>query len=565
MTGEVYDLKSVKVPRLAGMKLRLFTAYLEQGPGKSLIIEKLMKEAGVETFRSMELDEAPLMSPIVAFGTTHRKDPESMPAESIKSLIDTPEPEGNGHRFPTTMDYHKAYLSGTLSPEDVARRVIKAAEELDRMKPPMRTFIFFNPDDVLEQARESAARYHEGRPLSPFDGVPVAVKDELDMLPFPTTVGTRFLGEKPAAKDAFIVARMRSAGAMMIGKTNMHEIGIGVTGINPHHGPARNPYSPGFCTGGSSSGSAAAVAAGLCPVALGADGGGSIRIPAAFCGVVGLKSTFGRISEIGAYPLCWSVAHVGPIAATAMDAALAYSIIAGIDPADPSSQFQPTPVMDGFGNTNLSGMKIGIFTPWFNHASKGVADACHALADKFQGLGAKIVEIEIPNLDMSRVAHLITIVSEMNASMNAFYEKHRKDFGLDVRANLVLGRSFTTSDYIKAQKMRAKAVKNMYTAFEKADVIITPATGCVAPPILPDAIPDGESDLTVLTEIMRFANLSNLTGFPAISFPAGYEGDLPVGMQAIGKPWEEHTLLRLAHAAETLVERKKPQVFFDLI
>jgi len=345
----------------------------------------------------------------------------------------------------------------------------------------------------------------------------------------------------------------------------MHEIGIGVTGINPHHGPARNPYSPGFCTGGSSSGSAAAVAAGLCPVALGADGGGSIRIPAAFCGVVGLKSTFGRISEIGAYPLCWSVAHVGPIAATAMDAALAYSIIAGIDPADPSSQFQPTPVMDGFGNTNLSGMKIGIFTPWFNHASKGVADACHALADKFQGLGAKIVEIEIPNLDMSRVAHLITIVSEMNASMNAFYEKHRKDFGLDVRANLVLGRSFTTSDYIKAQKMRAKAVKNMYTAFEKADVIITPATGCVAPPILPDAIPDGESDLTVLTEIMRFANLSNLTGFPAISFPAGYEGDLPVGMQAIGKPWEEHTLLRLAHAAETLVERKKPQVFFDLI
>jgi len=384
------------------------------------------------------------------------------------------------------------------------------------------------------------------------------------MLPFPTTVGTRFLGEKPASKDAFIVARMRSAGALMIGKTNMHEIGIGVTGINPHHGPARNPYDPEFCTGGSSSGSAAAVAAGLCPVALGADGGGSIRIPAAFCGVVGLKSTFGRISEVGAYPLCWSVAHVGPIAATAMDAALAYSIIAGIDPADPSSQFQPTPVMDDFGNTDLTGMRIGIFTPWFNHASKSVADACQSLVIKFQGLGAQIMEIEIPDLDMSRVAHLITIVSEMNATMNPFYDEHRTDFGPDTRANLVLGRSFTTSDYIKAQKMRAKAVKNLFSVFEKADVIITPSTGCVAPPILPDAIKDGESDLSVLTEIMRFASLANLTGFPAISFPAGYEGDLPIGMQAMGRPWEEHILLRLAYASESLIARKKPRVFFNL-
>ena len=169
--------------------------------------------------------------------------------------------------------------------------------------------IAVNRDDVMKQAREATQRIKAGKPLSIFDGVPVAVKDELDMVPYPTTVGTSFLGKSPAKEDATVVARMRAAGALLVGKTNMHEIGINVTGLNPHHGTTRNPYNTDHFTGGSSSGSATAVAAGLVPVAIGADGGGSIRIPASFCGVFGLKPTFGRVSEHGAAPLCWSVAH----------------------------------------------------------------------------------------------------------------------------------------------------------------------------------------------------------------------------------------------------------------
>ncbi len=221
--------------------------------------------------------------------------------------------------------------------------MLTAIEASDATKPPLRTFIASNPDDVLRQAEAATHRIRNGQALSLLDGVPVAVKDEVDMVPCPTTVGTAFLGPRPAKQDSTVVARMRATGAVLLGKTNMHEIGIGVTGLNLHHGTPRNPYNPDHYTGGSSSGSAAAVAAGLCPVAISADGGGSIRIPSSFCGLVGLKPTFGRISEFGAAPLCWSLAHLGAIAATATDAALAYGVLAGPDPQDANSLHQPSP------------------------------------------------------------------------------------------------------------------------------------------------------------------------------------------------------------------------------
>jgi Asp-tRNA(Asn)/Glu-tRNA(Gln) amidotransferase A subunit family amidase len=174
----------------------------------------------------------------------------------------------------------------------------------DAANPPLRAYIAVNREDVLQQAAAATKRFSTGAPLSILDGIPVAVKDELDMVPYPTTAGTAFLGRHPASSDATVVARLRAAGALLIGKANMHEIGMGVTGLNPIYGTPRNPYATHCHTGGSSSGSAAAVAAGLCPLALAADGGGSIRIPAALCGVVGLKPTYGRVSEHGALPPC---------------------------------------------------------------------------------------------------------------------------------------------------------------------------------------------------------------------------------------------------------------------
>jgi len=202
------------------------------------------------------------------------------------------------------------------------------------------------------------------------------------------------LKKTPAERDSTIVARFREMGALLIGKANMTEIGMGVTGLNPHHGTTRNPYNPDHYTGGSSSGPATSVAAGFAPVALGADGGGSVRTPSSFCGLVGLKATFGRISELGAAPLCWSVAHNGPLAATTTDCALAYAVISGPDVDDPLTWHQPKPTLEGWNNLDLSDLTLGVYWKWFHHSDPEVATACEKLLDKFGRMGAKIKEIK---------------------------------------------------------------------------------------------------------------------------------------------------------------------------
>jgi Asp-tRNA(Asn)/Glu-tRNA(Gln) amidotransferase A subunit family amidase len=421
-------------------------------------------------------------------------------------------------------------------------------------------------EDVLRQADEASQRIAAGKALSIFDGVPVAVKDELDMLPYHTKVGTAFLGQTPAQEDATIVARMRAAGALLIGKANMHEIGMGVTGLNTIHGTPRNPYGPDHYTGGSSSGPAAAVAAGLCPVALGADGGGSIRIPASFCGIVGLKPTFGRLSEHGAAPLCWSLAHVGPLAATVTDAAISYAVMAGPDPKDAVSLYQPAPTLAGWDREGLDGLTLGVYWPWFRHATAEVVTRCEAMLATFEELGATIREVTIPDLEAARVAHTMTVSAEMAQALSPTYAEHHREHGLDVRVNLALALRFTSLDYVQAQRVRTRLLANFGRVLKEVDVVLTPSTGLVAPPIPAAALRGGESDLSGLTEIMRFATPANLTGLPAISFPVGYnEAGLPVGMQAIARAWQEPTLLRLALAAENAVTRRAPQWHYSLL
>jgi Asp-tRNA(Asn)/Glu-tRNA(Gln) amidotransferase A subunit family amidase len=359
---------------------------------------------------------------------------------------------------------------------------------------------------------------------------------------------------------------MRAAGALLIGKANMHEIGIGVTGLNPNTGTTRNPYDTDHFTGGSSSGPGTAVAAGLCPVAIGADGGGSIRIPASFCGTVGLKPTFGRISEYGAFPLCWSVAHLGPLADSATDAALAYAVMAGPDLKDPNSLHQPEPTLKDWDKLNMRGLRLGIFWPWFRHASDEVVSACEAMLREFEKMGASLHEVSIPDMEAARVAHSITILSEMVQSMNATYAEHHKEHGMDVRTNLALAKALSASDYVQAQRVRTRLITSFNAAMENVDMILTPSTGLVAPAIPTGALPDGNSDLTTVIEIMRFATPANLTGQPAISFPVGYNPHgLPIGMQAIGHNWQETSLLGLALVAEQFVERREPRVHYNLM
>jgi Asp-tRNA(Asn)/Glu-tRNA(Gln) amidotransferase A subunit family amidase len=550
-----YDLVSVPSSRLAGFSLRLAADLLENPVARVFLAGSLIKSAGVDKLRELNPEQQPTFYPI------HRCLPGIH--NEVHIAVESHPLKCQGSVYLSIHDYVEGYRNGCFTPEMAAENILKAIETSDEGEWPLRAFIAVNADDVLAQARASTERYLSGRPLGPLDGVPVAIKDEIDMLLYGTTVGTKFLGKRAAQQDATVVARLRTAGALLPGKTNMHEIGIGVTGLNIYHGTTRNPYNLNRHTGGSSSGSAAAVAAGLVPAALGADAGGSIRVPASLCGVVGLKPTFGRVSEIGAAPLCWSMGHIGPLAATAADAALIYSVIAGPDPCDPNSLHQPPMQQIDFDRDDLDGIKLGVFWPWFNHAQPEIVAACSHMLEEFERRGAQIVEVEIPGLEAARVAHLITIVTEMNANLSPY---GFRELCPETRAILAIARTLTARDYTAAQQIRTRLLASFQQALMKVDMIITPTTGVTAPPIHPDALITGEYDIHLISEIMRFVFSSNLTGLPAISFPAGSDSKgLPIGMQAIGRAWEEHQLLGLALAAERIVPHQRPETYFSLL
>ena len=553
-----YDLSSLQLPKLNGTSLSLFAAALDSPLLRGLLLPSLIKNGGVDSIRAIRLDEEPTLFPFGPAGALAER--PLTPAEVEASL------PGSSARTPfaTILDYANAYRSGSVTPLEVAERVLAALEKSEAAQPPLRAFIANNPEDLRGQARASAARHKAGNPISQLDGVPVAIKDEINQAPYPTFGGTSFLGAGPE-KDCTAVARLRAAGALLIGKANMNELGVDPCGFNAHFGTARNPYNPAHDTGGSSSGPAAAVAAGFCPVALGCDGGGSIRIPAALCGLVGLKPTFGRVSESGAVSIAPSVDAIGPLGATAADVALAYGIIAGPDRSDPRSLFQPALALEGWANADLRGLTFGIYQPWFQHAAPAVVKACEAMLAGLEKAGARMVPIEIPGLDAMRVAHVVTIITEMVAHMQDKRE-HFSDLSAPTRLTYALARGLSSVDYVQAQRLRTRAIATFEDVLGKVDAILTPASAITAPLIPNAGLKVGWSDLSSTTEKMRYVFPSNLTGHPAISFPVGYdEQGLPVGMQAIGRYWDERTLLRIAYAAEQRVERRKPGIFYPLL
>ena len=557
-----YNLSSLKLPVLRGRALRLFAAALDSRPLHGAMVGQLLKQGGVTSLRDKTYSDAPTFYPLALAEAVEHRDapPLDWPALQDRLLR-----QANREPFANVADYARAYRDGTTTPEAVAEAALAAVADADDDPRPLRAFRAIDRADVERQARASGERHHAGRPLSLLDGVPVAVKDEVDQVPYGTTVGTSFLGQSPATEDATVVARLRAAGALLIGKTNMHEIGINPDGFNEHYGIVRNPYSLQCHAGGSSNGSAAAVAAGFCPVAIGADGGGSIRIPAALTGLVGLKATFGRVSEHGAAPLTWSMGHLGPIGATVADVALVYACIAGPDPRDPNSAPQPPVSLDGWDNADLRGLRLGIYRPWFDHAEACIVEDCQAMIDRFVEMGATVHDIELPELDEMRVAQVVTILAEMAANMAA-HADHWDELSPSTRINLLLGQATTSADYLQAQRVRTRAIDHFRRAFASCDVILSPATAVVAPVVPDNCEADGWSDLSTVTELMRFAMPGNLTGLPAIAFPVGYAPrGLPTGMQAMGRPWAEATLLRLASAAELVLARRRPPTFYDLL
>jgi len=551
-----YDLSSLKLPKLYGKVLRVFANLTGSTLTRPLLIGSLLENGGIPKLRKIKFDEEPTYYPL-SFAHTIAAGPMELPQNvevepSSREILP----------YSGVRDFANGYRIGSLTPLQVAEKVIQAIEASKNTNPPLNAFSASYSEDIRKQAAESGERLQSGHPRSILEGVPVAVKDEIDLVPYPTTVGTKFIGARPAAKDSFVSSRLRAAGALLVGKTNMHEIGIATNGQNVHHGRIANPYDLQRDTGGSSSGSGAAVAAGIVPAAIGADGGGSIRVPASLCGVVGLKPTFGRVSEAGAAPLCWSVAHIGPLGASVEDVSLIYQIIAGPDPREPLTHSQPPVTVEGWNTPNLHGIRIGLYPDWFRHATSEIVAANESMLALFEKAGVQRVQVDIPELDGMRVAHAITILSEMAACMRN-YPSNWDDFAASTQLNLVIGQEMSAHDYIQAQRMRTRAMKTFAKVFQEVDVILSPTTAMTAPVVPPQALSDGWSDLSTDTEMMRFVFPGNLTGCPAISFPVGYDSNsMPIGMQAMGRHWEEHLLLRVAYNAELHVQRRLPGTYF---
>jgi Asp-tRNA(Asn)/Glu-tRNA(Gln) amidotransferase A subunit family amidase len=553
-----YDLTPFKAPRVTGSALRAVAAVAEAPAAGALLAQKMLSDVGIPAFREQSVRTAPHVS----LPEVQRNFPVSAPP-SVEDAEVEGEPELDP-QFLSASWLRARYLSRELSPVAVADRLLKWCKRNDGSPVPLRLFIAQDAADVLAQARAADDRYKRGTPLGLLDGIPVAVKDELDQQGYATTAGTRTRGREPATADAHVVARLRAEGALLIGKANMHELGLGVTGNNPHYGAVRNPYDPSRVAGGSSSGPAAAVAAGLCPIAVGADGGGSIRIPAALCGVVGLKATVGRVSERGAAELCWSVAHVGPIAATVGDAALGLAAMAGPDSGDPGTLGQPALDLRGWANDRVSGLRVGIYSPWFDDCEPGVRGVARQALNALTDAGVEIVEVTIEGLRLARAAHLVTIVSEMVEAHLSLGER-AADLGPDTRLNLALARRLTAADYVHAQRARAQISRQLAQHFGDVCAIITPTTARTAPLLASDALECGESNLPVTEQLMRYVALANLSGLPAISVPCGYDGDgLPVGLHLMAGAWQERRLLRLGLEVERAAPRRRPGLWCDL-
>ncbi|MGE6756858.1 amidase [Corallococcus interemptor] len=550
-----YRRAPVKAPRLSGMALKAMVNTLERGGVGPALVEKLMRDSGIEAWRELSAGDAPPIQYPLPPGApaAETQTPVEQAARAVAASPVTPERE-------TVAAFARAYREGSTDPVAVTRKVHEAIERLDGGADRLGLFIARKPEEVLRAAEASAERLRAGAPLSVLDGVPVVIKDELDLAGFPTTLGTTFRTE-PARTDSTVAARLKAAGAVILGKANMQEIGINPIGLNPHHGAARNPWNRGHITGGSSSGSGAVVAAGLCPVSIGADGGGSIRIPAALCGVVGLKATWGRIPETGVPPLCWNVAHVGPLGLTVDDVAAVYAIVAGTDGHDVASRQQPLHHLSSYEDGALKGVRLGLCTPYFEDADPDVVARCREAVRALTDAGATVVELPAPDLNTILWTHSCIILSEMAEAMLPQAKARASVFGLDSRTNLALGRHFRATDLIHALRHRHRLTRELLALMADVDVIVTPTTASTAPLIPEATLPAGESNLPVVDALMRFIRMANLTGCPALSVPAGFDrAGLPVGVHLMGRPYEEHLLLRLGRVVERATERRTPGI-----
>lgn len=422
-----------------------------------------------------------------------------------------------------------AELQTRLDHKDLTPQAIMDAyrDRIRRLNPTYNIYLAWDREPGRDMPGESGA----------LRGVPAAIKDMVDVGGWTTTGGSKFFRKQPSS-DAWVVGRMRAAGAGVLGKANTHEFAAGGTTINPHFGPTRNPWDPSRIVGGSSGGSAAAVAARMALVAIGTDDAGSVRIPACLCGIVGLKPTFGRVGRTGVIPLSWSLDHVGPLTRTVDDCAVTYRVMAGHDPNDLGSVANP-PATLPIPERGRVGVVTGTGSPLVDEE---VAKAVQTAADWLSQSGMTVRELELPQWQSTLAANFTILRSETSALHQDWFSEHAGDYGEDVRTYIETGLRISAVDYLKALRMRGAIIETYRELFGEVDYLLTPTV-----PKLPPPIEGYQSHRFPLTQ---FTVPFDLTGLPALTVPMLSSGRLPIGLQLVAPWWQEEWLFPVGRTLE---------------
>jgi aspartyl-tRNA(Asn)/glutamyl-tRNA(Gln) amidotransferase subunit A len=436
-----------------------------------------------------------------------------------------------------------------LSPVELTSWILA---RIEKRNPDLNAYITITSDLALEQAKRTEREIARGRYRGPLHGIPICLKDLFFTEGIRTTAGSRILRDFVPPHNAAVVDRLMDAGAILLGKTNLHEFAYGATNVNPHFGPVHNPWNHGRMSGGSSGGSAAAVTAGLAVASLGTDTGGSIRIPAAACGCVGLKPTYGRVPLCGVIPLAQSLDHVGPICRCVTDAVLMLEAIAGADPCDPAS-FGKTGARFGRGlKTGLRGLRIGVPRQYFfDRLQPDVKRNTLKAIAVMERHGGEIVEVNVKRLDeTSGLAGIITLAESL-VYHHPWILKRPDDYGLDLRTRFKEGMEITALAYLQSQEARCAYTQEFENALQSVDIVVGPTLPVAAPRMEEGEVLAGRSKENVRMALLRLTRPGNLTGLPAISLPSGFTREgMPTGLQMIGRRMDERTVLRAAFALE---------------
>lgn len=448
-----------------------------------------------------------------------------------------------------------AFRARSLSPVELARACL---DRIARLDPALHAFVTVTEERALADARASEARWTAGTPLGPLDGIPVAHKDIVGTAGIATTACSHILAGNVPAADAHAAARWRQAGTVLLGKLTTHEFALGGPSFDLPTPPARNPWNTAHFTGGSSSGSGAALGAGLVMAATGTDTMGSIRSPAALCGVTGLKPTYGLVGRSGVFPLAQSLDHVGPMARSAADCALLLEAMAGPDPADPANAGRTAAVMAELGQ-GVKGLRIGVVARFHERDNRGTPAALRNLAaalDVFRSLGATVEEVDLgPLADWHAVAATI-MLAEAYAIHAPWLRARFAEYGALFRERVVLGALIGSEPYLTAQRRRRALCATMDAAFASHDLLVTLAQPGEAPEI-------GQVARWGTLELGSFASVFNVTGQPSVALPTGFgEHGLPTGMQIAGPAFADGRVLRAAHAYQQATEwhRRLPEM-----